>query len=104
MSDALSKLQDEITQHLDHRVDHDITVWPKEPGLLVGWVTYTVEASRWFVEEEIKACCFLAIACKRPGGRLLSGQPAFLHQVKAAGGIAMVARSVEDVIERLGDA
>ena len=45
---------------------------------------------------------FVAIEVKRPNGRLSDGQEKFLHNVKAAGGIAFVARSVEDVVRELG--
>ena len=43
----------------------------------------------------------LAIEVKAPEGRLSEKQQAFLDRVKAEGGIAFVARSVDDVIEHL---
>lgn len=45
---------------------------------------------------------FLAIEVKRPGTYPTPAQAAFLETVKAAGGIAIVARSVEDVRRALG--
>lgn len=44
---------------------------------------------------------FLAVECKRPSGKLSDDQRAFLARVEAAGGIAVCARSVDDVIEAL---
>ena len=45
---------------------------------------------------------FLAIEVKRPGGRLSQYQKEFLKRVRDEGGIAIVARSVDDVIDGLG--
>ena len=45
---------------------------------------------------------FVAIEVKRPKGRLTDGQEKFLHNVRAAGGIAFVAYSVDDVVRELG--
>ena len=45
---------------------------------------------------------FMAIEVKTQKGKLNDNQRAFLTEVKYAGGIAMVARSVNDVIEILG--
>lgn len=41
---------------------------------------------------------FLAVECKTARGRLSPEQIAFLGQVKRAGGVAIVARSVDDLI------
>ena len=41
---------------------------------------------------------FLAVECKRAGGRLTDHQRAFLTRVAQAGGVAVVARSVDDVM------
>lgn len=40
---------------------------------------------------------FLAIEVKRPSGRLSLDQELFLEEVKKHGGIAIIARSVEDL-------
>ncbi len=40
---------------------------------------------------------FLAIECKAPGGRLTAPQADFIASVNARGGLAFVARSIEDV-------
>lgn len=46
---------------------------------------------------------FVAIEVKRPGvGVLTPLQEQFLHDVRAAGGIAFVAYSVDDVVRELG--
>jgi hypothetical protein len=44
---------------------------------------------------------FVSIEVKRPGGKLTDGQERFLHNVRAAGGIAFVAHSVDDVVREL---
>ena len=45
---------------------------------------------------------FLAVECKAAHGRLSPDQAAFLDQVNAAGGLAFVARSIEDAQKELG--
>lgn len=45
---------------------------------------------------------FVAIEVKRPKGKLTDGQERFLHNVRAAGGKAFVAYSVDDVVRELG--
>jgi hypothetical protein len=45
---------------------------------------------------------YLAIEVKRPGGRLRPDQQRFIDRVRIEGGIAFVARSVDDVISGLG--
>lgn len=45
---------------------------------------------------------FLAVECKREGASLEEHQRDFLNEVRQAGGIAFVARSVEDCIKELG--
>lgn len=43
---------------------------------------------------------FLAVECKRSsGGRVSEQQKAFLEKVKSAGGVAIIAKSVEDLME-----
>lgn len=44
---------------------------------------------------------FLAVECKRPSGTTTPEQEAFLARVRDSGGVAVVARSVDDVIEAL---
>lgn len=43
----------------------------------------------------------LAVECKRPSGEATDVQTAFLECVRANGGVAVVARSVDDVMEAL---
>jgi hypothetical protein len=55
--------------------------------------------------SDILACFegrFLAIEVKRPGGRVSPDQELFLARVRKAGGIGLVAYSVDDVVEGLG--
>jgi hypothetical protein len=40
---------------------------------------------------------FIAVECKAPGGRLSDHQIDFLNQIERMGGLAIIARSVEDV-------
>ena len=42
---------------------------------------------------------FLAVEVKLPGGKPTAEQTAFLNEIKASGGIAILAYSVEDVKE-----
>jgi hypothetical protein len=44
---------------------------------------------------------FIAIEVKKPGGRLSPLQEQFLHDVRAAGGVAFVAYSIDDVVREL---
>jgi hypothetical protein len=44
---------------------------------------------------------FFAIEIKREGGKITEHQQAFINQVRAAGGIAFVAYSIQDVEEYL---
>lgn len=44
---------------------------------------------------------FLAVECKKPGGKLTPAQAQFLDAVRAAGGLALVVRSVDDLIAAL---
>ena len=44
----------------------------------------------------------LCVEAKRPSGRLRPDQEAFLNTVRCQGGVAFVARSVDDVKEQLG--
>ena len=45
---------------------------------------------------------FVAIEVKRPGQHMTPLQEQFQHDVRAAGGIAFVAYSVDDVVKELG--
>ena len=44
---------------------------------------------------------FLAVECKAPRGNLSRHQIEFLDRVRQEGGVAIVARSVDDLIEQL---
>jgi hypothetical protein len=49
----------------------------------------------------VRGGAYLAIECKRPSGEVSPLQAAFLECVRANGGVAVVARSVDDVLEAL---
>ena len=44
----------------------------------------------------------LCVECKSPTGKVLPHQQQFLDEINAAGGLAFVARSLNDVINQLG--
>lgn len=79
------------------------------PGLsdIIGWQHWCgrLRAMRHPIpgSANCDACSarFLAIEVKRPGQYPTAQQQAFLDSVKAAGGIAIVARSVDDVARTL---
>jgi len=62
---------------------------------LIGWVPVTI--TREMVGREVAV--FTALECKSRTGRASTRQKNFLAAVRAAGGIAVLARSVEDVTE-----
>lgn len=49
----------------------------------------------------LRGGALLAVECKRPSGETTPTQAAFLECVRANGGVAVVARSVDDVLEAL---
>lgn len=51
----------------------------------------------------VKNGTFIAIEVKRPGGKVSPAQAEFIEDVTKAGGIAFVAYSLEDVIEKLSN-
>ena len=65
---------------------------------LIGWRTITVTPD--MVGQQVAV--FLSIEVKTPTGRLRPEQQQWLEAVQAAGGIAGVARSVEDAQTLLG--
>jgi hypothetical protein len=58
-------------------------------------------ASRHGVTASRQPGRFLAVECKRPGGKLSLDQAAFLDAVRAAGGLALVVHSLDELIEAL---
>jgi hypothetical protein len=44
---------------------------------------------------------FLAVECKKPGGRLTADQAGFLENVRRAGGVALVVHSVTELARAL---
>ena len=64
----------------------------KGSGDLIGWTTRTITPD--MVGQQVAV--FLSIEVKTPTGRIRPEQQQWLDAVQAAGGIAGVARSVED--------
>ena len=62
---------------------------------LIGWTTRTITAE--MVGQQVAV--FTSIEVKTPTGRLRPEQRQWLAAVQAAGGIAGVARSVEDALQ-----
>lgn len=60
---------------------------------LIGWRTVTITQD--MVGQQVAQ--FLSVECKAPKGKATEAQDAWFFAVKKAGGIALVARSVEDV-------
>ena len=67
---------------------------------LIGWRTVTV--TQEMVGTQVAV--FTSIEVKTPIGRVKPEQQQWLDAVQAAGGIAGVARSVEDALRLTGDA
>lgn len=67
----------------------------KGAGDLLGWRTVTVTPE--MVGQQVAV--FLSIEVKTPTGKLRPEQQQWLDAVQAAGGIAGVARSVEDALQ-----
>lgn len=59
---------------------------------LIGWRTLTIMPKD--VGNELAVFC--AIECKAPAGKVATAQKAFLDMVTRSGGLAGVARSIED--------
>ncbi|OHB71883.1 MAG: hypothetical protein A2W23_06445 [Planctomycetes bacterium RBG_16_43_13] len=64
---------------------------------LIGWVPVTITPDM----VGSKVCIFTAIEVKRPKKKPTQSQADFIEAVKKAGGIALVACSVEEVLEGL---
>lgn len=63
-------------------------------GDLVGWQTVTITPD--MVGQ--KFARFLSVEVKTPSGRIRHEQYVWQNNVNAAGGVAVIARSVDDVI------
>ena len=60
---------------------------------LIGWRTVTITPD--MVGKTVAV--FLSVECKAPKGRLTDRQTAWMEAVNRAGGIGIVARSVQDI-------
>lgn len=73
---------------------------------IVGWKTEIVGYRQSRVDfretEPITVARFIAVEVKRPGQQPTPKQRAFLEMVAKAGGLALVAHDVQDVVEALG--
>jgi hypothetical protein len=94
---------------------HRIPCWRQNTGA----AAFGAGRARRFVKFSVEGCAdvlgvvppsgrLLAVECKRPGGKLTKAQAAFLDNVRAAGGLALVVRDVRDLqraleLEREGD-
>lgn len=67
---------------------------------LIGWRTVTGNAG-WPKYEPLRVAQLIAIEVKAKGKKPSDAQRAFLDAVQAAGGIAVVAYSVDDVLQAL---
>ena len=103
-----SEIQAAIMDYLRIR---GVFAWRSNTG--AGKLTHANGSSR-FVRFGFAGCAdilgclddgrFLAIEVKNEGGRLSKDQDVFLEAIRRRGGIAFVARSVEDVIQVLREA
>jgi hypothetical protein len=65
---------------------------------LIGWREVTITPEM----VGTKVAQFLSVECKAPKGRTTDKQDAWFFAVKRGGGVALVARSVDDVKHLLG--
>ena len=62
----------------------------------IGWQTVELQISPAHVGKVMRLAVFLSIESKAASGRMKPAQRNWLEQVRQAGGIAVVARSVEE--------
>jgi hypothetical protein len=95
---------DLIRQCLDYLQLAKVPAWRQNTGC----ATFGAGGKRRFVRFAVEGCSdilgvlppsgrLLAVECKRPGGKLTAAQAAFLDNVRAAGGLALVVRDVRDL-------
>ena len=109
MTTKIMRSESEIQrQILDWLKIKDIYAWRNNTGAMSG----SHKGKRWFVRfgcagmSDILGLLntgkFLAIEVKRPGGKLTPAQEGYLAAIRARQGVAIVARSLEDVTAILG--
>lgn len=74
--------------------------WPPGTADLVGWQSVVITPQ--MVGQRV--ALFVAVETKSPAGRLTRGQRRFLTAVRAAGGLAVAARTLAGVAAVLGPA
>ncbi len=72
------------------------------PGVsdIIGVIPVAIGQRGYWIDQVGK---FIAVECKMPKGRLQPSQQAFIEAVQAAGGIAGVVRSIEDLKRLVGE-
>jgi len=97
-----SELQKDILQWLWY---NKIYSWRNNSG------AYKTDGGRWIKYGRVGSADiigvleggqFLAIECKSEKGKLTEHQKLFLANIKANGGVAFVARSIQDVVDNIG--
>jgi hypothetical protein len=99
---------DLVRQCLDYLQLVKVPCWRQNTGC----ATYGAGGRRRFVRFAVEGCSdiigllpgsgrMLCVEVKRPGGRLTPAQAAFLDNVRAAGGLAIVVRDVEGLATAL---
>jgi hypothetical protein len=86
---------------------HPRVAWVARINSGAGRIQRAIGASQWMrfgfpgcsdlIGQTVEGL-FLAVEVKRPSGKPTVDQTAFLERVRAAGGVAFVARSVDDVL------
>lgn len=89
---------------------HPKVAWAQRMQTGAGKLLRKGGASQWLrfgwvgapdVVAQLRDGRFMAVECKRPSGSTTPEQDAFLACVAANGGVAVVARSVDDLLEAL---
>ena len=84
---------------LESAIQKKISTWLTTQG----WCVKVINANKRGTPD-LLACIdgrLVAVEVKRPGGRLSKIQEAQLQNIRDAGGIAIVATSVDDVVAKL---
>jgi hypothetical protein len=102
----MGKTEHEIQQRILLKLGSmpDVRVWRNNTGSVKTedgrFVTFGLKGSADIIGI-LQGGRFLAIEVKKPGGRVSPDQKKFIDTINAEGGIAFVAYSVDEVIEKL---